>query len=291
MNWEPASEIVSTLGECPVWDDLENRFFWTDIEAGRIYALNADQSVDQWQLPERVGSFGLTTRADRLVVALESGFALLNLSSEQVERFGLPGRLPANTRFNDGKCDPAGYFWAGTMSEATPRKPTGALYRLAPDLSVKCMRENICVSNSLAWSPAGDRIYFADSPTQTIITGKCSSDHGMTEVAELCNWRGEVGVPDGSETDDCGYLWTAVWDGWKLLSIRPDGTTTDELPVPVQRPTSCCFGGGMLTTLFVTTACIGLTESERAKQPLAGRILRQENAGRGHPTARFMIGE
>ena len=186
MKWVTVSEKPAKPGECPVWDDHEERLFWTDIEAVCIFARYSDGSIEAWQMPERVGSFGLTTDPTRLVVALASGFALFNLvATDKTERIPMHDRLPKETRFNDGKCDPWGNFWAGTMSEATPRRPDGALYRLTPGLSVTCMRQEITMSNSLAWSPSGDRIHFADSPKQSIIEGIALPDIGHVRDQDI----------------------------------------------------------------------------------------------------------
>lgn len=278
------------LGECPVWDDRSQRLFWIDIEAGRLFAASlAGEHVD-WTLPERIGSFGLTTETDVVVMALETGFALFNLRTGEVERISMRHELGPAVRFNDGKCDADGNFWAGTMSEAQPRRPDGALYRLSPDLTVDVMRRDIRVSNSLAWSLDGSRLYFADSPEKTILCyGGEAATGALGQPDVIVSPDIFRGVPDGLTVDAADDLWTAEWDGWRVLVHDAAGLMVKQIDVPVSRPTSCCFGGPDLTTLFITTARDDAAGSGSAAFDLAGKVLVIDAAGHGVPAARFRM--
>jgi L-arabinonolactonase len=283
-----ASKTRATLGECPVWDERSQRLFWIDIEAGRLFAVTLEGLETYWQLPERIGSFGLTTSTDVIVIALETGFAVYDLQMERLNRIEMPAPLAQTVRFNDGKCDPYGNFWAGTMSEKSPKQPQAKLYRLSPELNVEIMREGIAVSNSLAWSSDQTSMYFADSPTKSIRKFEASNDADPLEDGALFIGPDAFkGVPDGSTVDVEHRLWTAEWDGWRIVVHDERGLFKQELSLPVQRPTSCCFGGPELTTLFITSASIDLSADELKAQPEAGMVLAIENAGRGVPADRF----
>ena len=275
------SDYRAVLGESPVWDDFAQRLFWVDIEAGLILARQG-QTEMKWHLPERVGSIGLTTAAETCVVALETGFALFDLESERLTRIKMPEPLGPEVRFNDGKCDQYGGFIAGTMSEAIPRRPDGALYRLGPDLTVKTLKTGIRVSNGLACL-SGGRMVYADSPAQTIWT--CRTDGScLSEEAKFAGPQSFKGVPDGAEFDSSGQLWSAEWDGARLGVFPAAGGAASHVPLPVSRPTSCCFGGPALDTLYITTA------RDDDDDRLAGHVLAIENAGQGVVANRFRIG-
>jgi len=284
------SKSKSRLGECPVWDERSERVFWVDIEAGRLFAATLDGAETIWDLPERIGSFGLTTTTHVVVMALASGFALYDLERRALDRIPMRHDLGESVRFNDGKCDPNGNFWAGAMSEKDPRQPDAHLYRLRPDLTIDVMLDGIRVSNSLAWSSDGARLFFADSPTRTILSWASPEANAMLGPAEIFAGP-EVfrGVPDGSTIDADNRLWTAEWDGWRLLVHDRRGRLTKEIPLPVRRPTSCCFGGPDLDILFVTTA----TDDDPADAPdrhsCAGHVLVIDGAGKGRPTDRFTL--
>lgn len=284
------SKSRSKLGECPVWDDRSQRLFWVDIEAGKLFAATLEGEETAWVLPERIGSFGLTTSTQAVVLALESGFAVYDLETSKLDRIPMPHKLGELVRFNDGKCDAHGNFWAGTMSEAVPRRSDAHLYRLRPDLRVDTMRSGIKVSNSLAWSVDGTRMYFADSPTKTILAyAHQENAAGLGAPEVFVGAAAFRGVPDGSTIDADNWLWTAEWDGWRVIVHDEEGRLMRDVPVPAQRPTSCCFGGPDFSTLFITTALADGSPNDDEKQPDAGRVLVIDRAGRGKAAARFVL--
>ena len=289
---EIVSEARCVLGESPVWDEQNQRLFWVDIEMGRIHVLTENASENSWNLPERIGSLGLTTSADTLVIALESSFALFHLDSGNVDRVEMPEALAPDTRFNDGKCDRFGCFWAGTMSEAEPRTPSGSLFRLNTDFTVETMLSGIQVTNGLAWGPGDGEMYFADSPSKKILRFVAPEPGQALGEAETFVDHGTFsGVPDGSDVDQASQLWTAEWDGWRIVVHDKGGRFVRQIALPVQRPTSCCFGGSNQTTLYMTSAMMALTADQIEVQPGAGRVLAIKNAGQGIPSPRFELAE
>lgn len=288
-------EIIETeacdLGESPVWDERLQALYWVDIERGKVLRWSSHGGQNAWQLPRRVGSVVLTENPTVLAVALEDVFAFLDLGTGAVEPVPMPQPIAPVTRFNDGKCDPHGRFWAGTMSEKPGRPAEAGLYCLQPDLSVTLVYSGISVANSLAWSPDGVTLYFADSPKREIVAFSLDS-LGWPEQgppSHHVSFAPDEGVPDGSVSDAAGNLWTAVWDGWKIRQTRPDGQHGDDLRLPVSRPTSCAFGGPKLCDLFVTTARFELDAHDLRSQPDAGKVLRIRNAAQGLPAARFAL--
>ena len=277
----------NSLGEGPVWDAGEGALYWVDIQAGLLQRwMPGTDQVERWTMPERVGALAL--RADRgLVLALASGFALFDPATDDLERRAAPeAHLPGN-RFNDGKCDARGRFWAGTMDDAALHL-TGSLYRLDPDGRCSTMETGIGITNSLAWSPDNATFYFADTLRDTIFA--CDFDLESGALANrhvFATTDAQPGSPDGSTVDEEGFLWNAQWGGWRLVRYAPDGRIDRVVDLPVAQPTSCMFGGPDLRTLYVTSAHIGLPPAERERQPWAGHVLALDVGVRGLPAARF----
>ena len=192
----------------------------------------------------------------------------------------------SENRFNDGKCDPAGRFWAGTMETPTRK---GALFRLDPDLLVHQILDGIACSNGLAWSLDRKTMYYIDTMTRRIdafdyelMTGAISNRRAAVTVSE------EHGLPDGMTMDVDGKLWVAHWDGWCVCRWDPTtGQLLQKIRFPVARPTSCAFGGAALDTLYVTSATTGLDTTALIKQPEAGGLFIFNPGVRGLPAISF----
>ena len=277
----------NTLGEGPVWDATEDALYWVDIQEGLLQRFEpASGRLDRWVLPERVGALALR-RDDGLVLALASGFATFEPETGALERLAAPeAHLPGN-RFNDGKCDARGRFWAGTMHEEA-RHLTGALYRLDPGGACHAIETGIGISNSLAWSPDDSTFYFADTLRGTIFAYDFDVDAGTLSNRRTFAEAGAApGAPDGSTVDAEGFLWNARWGGSCVVRYAPDGRIDRIVDLPVSNPTSCMFGGPGLRTLYVTSSVIGLTRAELADQPWAGGVLALDVGARGLPATRF----
>lgn len=275
------------LGEVPVWDIATQALWWTDIEGKLIQRLDwATGEVSRWSVPERLGSFALRETGG-LVCAFESGFAFYDPETGVIEWIARPESDKPHNRFNDGKTDRQGRFWAGTMDDRLTDR-TGALYRLDPDLSVHRMESGIGISNALCWSPDETRFYFADTLAQEIWAydfDKASG--GISGRTVFASTHDQPGQPDGSTIDSEGFMWNAQWDGWRLVRYAPDGRVDRVVDLPVQKPTSVMFGGPDLATLFVTTAIWDLKGDALAGQPMAGSLLAVDAGVRGLPETRF----
>jgi sugar lactone lactonase YvrE len=273
------------LGEGPVWDARSGRLVWVDIEGRALHSTDpATGATTTHSMPLPIG-IAVPRQSGGFVAALEDGFHAIDpdghtrlIAAIDTEA----GRL----RFNDGACDPAGRFLAGTMAyDYAPG--AGALYRLDADLRVTRMLTEITISNGLGWSPDGGTMYYVDTPTRRIdafdydlATGALSRRRPFAEI------DGD-GRPDGLCVDVDGAVWVALWPGWSVRRYLVDGTLDAILPVPVAKVSSCTFGGPSLDELFITTASTELSEEERAAQPHAGSLFRASVGVRGVLRASF----
>jgi sugar lactone lactonase YvrE len=279
-NWELVLDEQCNLGECPVWDFKHKRIFWIDIPSGKIHYYYPEKNEHKlFATGQSLGSIALR-KSDGLVAAVKNGFATIDIKKgttwmiTQVES-GFP-----DVRFNDGKCDPAGRFWAGTMSVSN-LSGSGSLYSLDKDYSIKKKITGVSCSNGLAWSPDLGTFYYIDTPTLRVAayqydfhTGRINKKRIVIQFPE-----GE-GYPDGMTIDTEGMLWIAMWGGWKIVRYDPrSGKKLDEIILPVSQVTSCVFGGTTLEDLYITTAKTGLTKNELQEQPYAGYLFVIKKSG------------
>lgn len=279
----PAAAVV---GEGPVWDEEEQALYWVDIKAPAVHRyVPTTGSTESWPMPERIGCIARRQRGG-FIAAFKSGWAFLDLPSGRIERIGDPEPDLPNNRFNDGKCDPEGRFWAGTMDDGE-KKPTGSLYRLDPDCRWNRMDSGYVVTNGPAFSPDGGTVYHTASLARTIYAFDLGPDDSISNKRTFIELPPDAGFPDGMTFDAEGHLWVAHWGGWRVTRFRQDGTVDRTIEFPVAQVSSCVFGGSALDTLYVTTASIGLDAEARAKQPLAGGLFEVSVGVRGLPAPRF----
>jgi sugar lactone lactonase YvrE len=266
------------LAEGPVWDARSGRLVWVDIPSGRIFLTDVRTGAsDVIEAPLPVGAVA-PRAAGGFVAALEDGFWVVGAGpAELITRVAesRPG-----LRFNDGKCDPAGRFWAGTMAyDKAPR--AGALYRLDPNGTARRMLDGVSISNGLAWSADGRTMYYVDTPTQRIDAFSFEPSTGeISDRRPLVDIPPEHGAPDGMTVDDQGGLWVALWGGGAVHRYV-DGHVDRVTRLPVSQPTNCAFGGDNLDELFVTSSADGLSAEQRETQPLAGAVFRLRPGVRG----------
>lgn len=270
----PVAPLGCRLGEGPLWHSGEGALYSVDIEGKSIWRLDPGKGVArEFPLGFMVGCLGIRSEGG-FILAGENGFTTWDPTSGLVNELAHPEPDRHNARFNDGAVDPAGRFWAGTM---TPEGFENSLYRLDPDHRVQRMERGIGISNGIGWSPDRQTMYFTDSPRKLIYAYDYIADSGAIENRRVwLDTSDDPGVPDGLCVDREGCVWSARWDGWRITRYDPQGQQMLELRLPVQRPTSCAFGGADLQTLFITSAWSGLTQDERRSQPLAGAIFKAE---------------
>jgi sugar lactone lactonase YvrE len=274
------------LGEGPIWDARSGRIAWVDILGRRIHLTDsvtgASESIET---PLHVGA--IAPRANGgFVAALQDGFWVIGDGPARRITTILEAR--SGLRFNDGKCDPAGRFWAGTMAY-DQAAGAAALYRLDADGRPSRVIDGVTISNGLDWSIDGSAMYFVDSALQRIdvfdyepASGEISDRRVAIQIAP------EAGTPDGLTVDASGGIWVALWGGGAVHRYL-DGRLERVIKLPVSQPTSCAFGGAELDELYITSAWEGLSDADRRAQPLAGALFRIRTGIRGLP-ARGYIG-
>mgnify|MGYP001234829048 CR=1 FL=1 len=281
---KPVTATRATLGEGALWH--KDRLYWVDIEEKRIYIYNPKTREERYlQLDAMVGTVVVRARGG-LVAALENGFAFVDEETGKVEPIADPEADKPENRFNDGKCDPAGRLWAGTMARSGQGK-NGALYTLETDgRTVVRKLDGVGISNGICWSLDHKTMYYVDSPTRQVVafdydkqTGAIANRRVVVEISP------EEGVPDGMTIDERGYLWIALWDGWAVVCHDPaTGTRHAKVELPAARITSCAFGGDDLGDLYITSARSGLSAEALARQPDAGGLFCTRVGVRGVPS-------
>lgn len=277
---QPVTSHRSELGEGPLWSPDNQSILWLDIIKGIIHEYYPESGTYRnLEAGEMIGAIAWCANG-KLIAALQSGFAFIDRENGKIQRITDPESHLTNNRFNDGKCDPAGRFWAGTM-HLEERPHGGNLYRMDPDLSVHLMIPKVSVSNGLAWHADGRKFYYIDSPTRLVKAFDFNPETGdLSNPKDIIHFRETEGFPDGMTIDAENKLWIAHWGGWQVSRWDPEtGKKLLQIDLPVEKVTSCVFGGAELKDLYVTTASIGLKDSELNHQPFAGHLFVWPNCG------------
>ncbi len=275
------------VGEGPVWDDAAGELLWVDIPVGLIHRWRPGTStVSTIAAGQLVGAVALR-RTGGLVAAVRDGFALVDEETGELELLRPVEIDRAENRMNDGKCDSAGRFWAGTMDEDM-RPGAGGLYRLDRDLTVTTVLSGVSVSNGLGWSPDDRTMYYVDSLERAIDAFDFDAQRGgLTNRRRLVAIEAEDGMPDGMAVDSAGFVWVALWGGGAIHRYGPAGELDLVVRLPVTQVSSCTFGGPDMRDLYVTSASRGLSADDRRRQPNAGAVFRVRVDVPGVPAARF----
>jgi L-arabinonolactonase len=280
-------DAKAQIGESAVWDDRFHLLYWVDIPGKKLHRFDPSTGYDAvWEMPQDPGAVALRERGG-VVLAMRDGFYSFDFMHPVPNLLAPLEGEPATNRLNDGRADPHGRFWSGTVNEAN-RDPTGALYSLGVDRKVAKKFGDIACSNSLCWSPDGKTMYHADSFTWQIKAWDFDAENGA-----IANPRIFVDIPrdrgfsDGATVDAEGCLWAAHWGQGEVKRYDPTGKLMHIIQLPVTNLTSPCFGGPDLTTLYVTSATFRLTDEQRAQQPQAGGLFAIETTVKGLPEHRY----
>lgn len=281
-------DAKAKLGEGPSWDQRSQRLLWVDIEGYQLHmyypSTHEDRTID---IGEHVSAV-VPYLENEVIVALISGLYRLNLTTGEKFIIHDPEEGRPGNRFNDGKCDPAGRFLAGTMS-LNGESEQGAFYSLNTEGNVSLLIDEVSTSNGLAWSADHSTLYYIDTPTLEIVSFDYDINEGTISNKQVVATVDESeGYPDGMTIDAEGMLWVARWGGQRVSRIDPtSGKVIAEVSLPVNCVTSCAFGGEHLDELYITTA----QDDDSADQPLAGGLFMVKPGVKGMPTAYFNQGK
>lgn len=279
------ADVRANVGEGPVWVAPEQAVYWVDNKGRKVFRLGEDGECRSFETPFEVCCLA-PMASGGFIAGTDRGFATLDLASSRFEVIGNPKEEPPGNRFNDGKTDPQGRFWSGTMDNRE-ESASGSLYRLEPDLVWTRMDSGYRVTNGPAFDAPRGRMYHSDSALQTVFAFELSPSGELSGKRVFAQFGEGDGYPDGMTVDSDGCLWVCFWDGWCLRRISPEGKVVDKIPMPVQRPTSCTFAGPGLDRLYVTSARRGIDSDSLGMQPCAGGLFLLEAAARGVPQVPF----
>lgn len=261
------------LGEGPRWHAREKRLYWVDIARNELHRFDPATGVDECRrFSAPVGCFAFRAGGG-MVLAMKDGFATVADWASAPVPFGpqILAEQP-DLRFNDGRTDPAGRFWAGTV-DGTKHARLAALYRLDPDARLERIEGGMLTCNGAAFTADGRRFFHADTPSHAIRVYDCDPAGGtLSGMRVLHRFPLGQGRPDGGSVDAEGCYWTALFDGGRVVRLSPEGEILAQIALPAKRPTMIAFGGEDLRTAYVTSARVGMTAQELAEQPLSGGI-------------------
>lgn len=260
------------LGESPVWDAHTGLLYFVDITQGQIKVLTPQATLSTvYKSTARIGALALSDHGN-LVFTENSRVRMLDTRTGTISRQSAAAQETASYRFNDGACDPQGRFVTGLMDEARSGE-TGSLYRYDSELRPQLIHTGMALPNGLAWSADGGTLFFVDSVACAIFKADYSLENDeLRAVTLFAQTPSELGRPDGIALDQAGGIWVCQFNGACLLRYDNKGQLTDRVTMPVPRPTSCCFGGPDLNTLFITTARFATTPTELEQYPQAGNV-------------------
>ena len=274
------------LGECPVWDPLRGALFFMDVTEKKLHRLGwEDRRWTRLDLPSLGG--GLALAADgSLIAGLQSGIHRLDADSGQATLLAQPEPDKPNNRLNEGKCDPAGRFWVGSMS-TIDRSPSGSLYRMERDGAVARVLDGVVIPNALVWLPTG-RMLFADSFAKVIWSFAYEAETGDVHDRQVFrDCSDQPGIPDGAAVDAEGCIWNAQFGGGRVVRYDRSGRIVDEVALPATQVTSCAFAGPDLRYLAIITTKRLLDAEERRRQVHAGDLFVVEPRVPGLPVPVF----
>ena len=287
LTAELVIDAKAMLGEGSIWHPGEKKLYWIDIEGKALHIYDPSTNKDkQYDVGERVGTV-VPVKRGGVLVALQNGIHEMDLNTGQLKLVVNP--LPdANMRFNDGKCDPSGRFWVGSMALDSRRKGA-ALYRLDSDKSIHEMLDSVTISNGIVWTSDKKTMYYNDTPTMTVQafdyndkTGGISNRRIAIKIP-----RGS-GAPDGMTIDSEDKLWIALWGGNAVGRFDPlTGELMQKINVPAPNVSSCTFGGEDLKTLYITTARAWVKDEKLAEFPLSGGLFAVKTEVKGVPATFF----
>ncbi len=267
-------DAKSQLGEGAIWNNIEKKLYWVDIEGRLLNVFDPAMSINKsYPVSKRIGTV-VPIDNKKVLVALEDGIATIDLTDGSiVYRLHTEIHLTHEKRFNDGKCDHAGRFWVGTHSMDGTRG-VSALYCISSNFDMQEKISDVSISNGIAWNADSSLMYYIDTPTGQVVQYDFDRQNGsITNKRTIITIPKEQGEPDGMTIDSDGMLWIALWDGFGVGRFNPKtGEMIQKIDLPVPKVTSCAFGGEKLDMLYITSARVDMSEEELEQYPLSGGV-------------------
>ena len=281
-------DTQSTLGEGALWNYRTGELMWVDIKKEILNSYNPETGYNKEMFTGQMIGTVVPTESGNALVALQQGIYYFDVQTGSKKQLAAPEADLPDNRFNDGKCDPSGRFWAGTISTKGEME-VAALYRFDPDTTIHKMVDKVSISNGIVWTKDKTKMYYIDTPTQKVMAYDYDDATGEISNPEVAvNVPREMGSPDGMTIDENDNLWVALWGGsavgcWDPLS----GELIDKIEVPAKNITSCAFGDEDLGTLYITSAREATSDEELEKWPNAGGVFKYRPGVRGVPAFYF----
>ncbi len=275
------------LGECVLWNASDERVYWSDVYGQKLYSCDAEgQQLIERALPDKLGSFAFDLDGN-LLAAFSKGLYRYELATGRSERLTSFEPDLAATRLNDGCTDRSGRFVVGGCHQGY-YNPVSSVISYAGGTTARTLIEGVALTNGIAFSLDGTRMYFSDSETYVYHWYEYDSRSGELGPRHvLARLTPGQGFADGSCVDEADQLWNARYHGGLVQRYSPDGRETLRVHVPATCPTCVCFGGPRLDTLFITTGSKDLGEAQKQSQPGAGGLFVVKPGVRGVPEPRF----
>ena len=296
VDFECVFDQAAQTGESPTWCAAEQVLYWIDIQQPALHRFDPASGDDRhWTMPDEIGCFALRHDGVGALVALRSGLHALDFASGRTSLIAPPPFDPEQFRFNEGGCDCTGRFWLGTMFDPrhksnapAEQNPKGQWHTYTEAEGLLPRRDFAVVPNGLAWDDSFRTLFIAHYVAGEIFAFDYDAGAGhLSNRRVFATIPHEIGRPDGAAVDAEGHYWVAIHEGSRLRRFRPDGTPDYDLALPVSLPTMPAFGDADLLSLYVTSASLGLSDEQRRREPLAGKLLRCRPGVRGRALPMF----
>lgn len=271
---EKVIDIACELGEGAFWNHKNDELLFIDIEGEKLHSFSPKtKELQTFEMEARIGTVVPTQNPNNLIVALDNGIFEFDKTKNTKTKISDPEPNRPKMRMNDGKCDPAGRFWVGSM-HLDQIEGTASLYKIEPNGNHQKMIPNVTISNGIIWSDDEKKMYYIDTPTGKVKEFDYEKTTGkITFVKDAVDVPVSLGYPDGMTIDEEGMLWIALWNGNSVSRWNPKtGELLSKIELPAHNISSCAFGGDDLGTLYVTSARVDMTEEELAAKPNSGAV-------------------
>ncbi|NQU84279.1 MAG: SMP-30/gluconolactonase/LRE family protein [Mariniphaga sp.] len=284
-------DTKSALGEGAIWNHKTQKLYWINITGKTLNIYNPAVEINKELMTGQIIGTVVPSESGNVIVALQNGIYYLDVETGTKNFIVDPESDFQENRFNDGKCDPFGRLWVGTMKiDATGNN--GALYKIDAKGFATKMIDKVSISNGIVWSNDHTKMFYIDTPTQKVMrydfnnkTGEISNGKVAIEIPK------DTGSPDGMTIDEDGNLWIALWGGYAVGCWNPEtGELIHKIKVPAKNVTSVAFGDSDLMTLYITTARQGMTDEELKQYPFSGGVFKIRTGTKGVP-ANFFKGD